>query len=56
MKSRLIVNPVSGTDSGPDYLQTINERLRAGVGEMDIVMTTGPCDAANAAESAARDG
>jgi diacylglycerol kinase (ATP) len=56
MKSRLIVNPVSGTDSGPDYLQEINERLRAGVGEMDIVMTTGPCDAADAAESAARDG
>jgi len=56
MKSRLIVNPVSGTDSGPDYLQTINERLRAAVGEMDIVMTTGPCDAADAAESAARDG
>lgn len=56
MKSRLIVNPVSGTDSGPDYLQSINERLRAAVGEMDIVMTTGPCDAADAAESAARDG
>jgi diacylglycerol kinase (ATP) len=56
MKSRLIVNPVSGTDSGPDYLQAINERLRAAVGEMDIVMTTGPCDAADAAESAARDG
>ena len=56
MKSRLIVNPVSGTDSGPDYLQTINERLRAAVGEMDIVMTTGPCDAADAAESASRDG
>ncbi|HEY9284051.1 MAG TPA: diacylglycerol kinase family protein [Pyrinomonadaceae bacterium] len=56
MKSRLIVNPVSGTDSGPDYLQTINERLRASLGEMDIVMTTGPCDAADAAESAARDG
>jgi diacylglycerol kinase (ATP) len=55
MKSRLIVNPVSGTDSGPDYLQTINERLRASVGEMDIVMTTGPRDAADAAESAARD-
>jgi diacylglycerol kinase (ATP) len=56
MKSRLIVNPVSGTDSGPDYLREINERLRASLGEMDIVMTTGPCDAADAAESAARDG
>ena len=56
MKSRLIVNPVSGADSGPDYLQAINERLRAAVGEMDIVMTTGPCDAADAAESAALGG
>ena len=54
MKSRLIVNPVSGTDAAPDYLQTINERLRAGVGEMDIVMTTGQGDAARAAEDAAR--
>src|SRR5919107_1459183 len=56
MKSRLIVNPVSGTDSGPDYLQTINERLRARVGELDIVMTVGECDAADAAEAAAREG
>jgi len=56
MKSRLIVNPVSGTDSAPDYLQTINERLRASVGEMDIVMTVGPSDAGEAAEEAARDG
>ena len=56
MKSRLIVNPVSGTDSGPDYLQTINERLRERVGELDIVMTVGECDAADAAEAAAREG
>ena len=55
MKSRLIVNPVSGTDSGPDYLQTINERLRAALGELDIVMTVGEGDAAEAAESAARE-
>lgn len=56
MKSRLIVNPVSGTDSGPDYLQAINERLRADVGDLDIVMTVGGGDAADAAEGAARDG
>ncbi|HEV2800879.1 MAG TPA: diacylglycerol kinase family protein [Pyrinomonadaceae bacterium] len=56
MKSRLIINPVSGTDSAPDYLQTINARLRAGFGEMDIVMTVGAGDAADAAESAARAG
>ncbi len=56
MKSRLIVNPVSGTDSGPDYLQTINERLRESVGDLDIVMTVAGGDAADAAASAARDG
>jgi diacylglycerol kinase (ATP) len=55
MKSRLIINPVSGTDSAPDYLQAINERLRAAFGEMDIVMTVGAGDASTAAEAAARD-
>ncbi|HEX8459140.1 MAG TPA: diacylglycerol kinase family protein [Pyrinomonadaceae bacterium] len=56
MPSRLIINPVSGTDSAPDYLQTINARLRAAFGEMDIVMTVGAGDAADAAERAARAG
>lgn len=36
MKSRLIVNPVSGSDAAPDYLQTINERLRDALGEMSM--------------------
>ncbi|HZH29406.1 MAG TPA: diacylglycerol kinase family protein [Pyrinomonadaceae bacterium] len=56
MKSRLIINPVSGTDSAPDHLQTINAALRAAFGEMDIVMTVGANDAAEAAEAAAREG
>ena len=56
MKSRLIINPVSGTDSAPDLLQLINERLRAAFGELDIVMTIGAGDATAAAESAARSG
>jgi diacylglycerol kinase (ATP) len=56
MKSRLIINPVSGTDSAPDHLQTINAALRAAFGEMDIVMTVGANDAAGAAEAAAREG
>jgi diacylglycerol kinase (ATP) len=56
MKSRLIVNPVSGTDAAPDYLQIINERLRERVGEMDIVMTVAEGDAAKAGEQAAREG
>jgi diacylglycerol kinase (ATP) len=56
MKSRLIVNPVSGTDSAPDYLQTINERLRAGAGDLDIVMTVAPGDAHDAARRSALEG
>ena len=56
MKSRLIINPVSGTDSAPDHLQTINTRLREAFGEMDIVMTVGAGDAAEAAEAAASAG
>jgi len=55
MKSRLIVNPVSGTDAAPDFLQTINERLRAAIGEMDIVMTTAAGDARVAGERAAQE-
>ncbi|HLM58550.1 MAG TPA: diacylglycerol kinase family protein [Pyrinomonadaceae bacterium] len=55
MKSRLIVNPVSGTDSGPDHLQLINERLRE-AGDLDIVMTVAPGDALDAARRSAREG
>src|SRR3712207_2420921 len=55
MKSRLIVNPVSGTDSGPGYLQIINERLRE-AGDLDIVMTVAPGDALEAARRSAREG
>ncbi len=56
MKSKLIVNPVSGVDAAPGYLQTINERLREAVGDMDIVMTVAAGDALHAAEQAAREG
>ncbi len=56
MKSRLIVNPVSGTDAAPDYLQTINERLRDRVGDLDIAMTVAAGDALRLAESSVRDG
>ncbi|MEJ7709370.1 MAG: acylglycerol kinase family protein [Pyrinomonadaceae bacterium] len=56
MKSRLIVNPVSGSDAAPDFLQVINERLRERVGEMDIVMTVAAGDAVRAAQQAAEAG
>lgn len=56
MRSRLIVNPVSGANTGPDHLPELNQLLRQAFGELDIVMTVGRGDAAAAAESAARDG
>jgi diacylglycerol kinase (ATP) len=56
VKSRLIVNPVSGTDAAPDYLPLINERLRDRLGALDIVMTTSEGDATEAAAQAVRDG
>lgn len=56
MLSKLIINPVSGTDAAPDYLRTINERLRERVGDMDILMTVAAGDAIRAGEQAAREG
>jgi diacylglycerol kinase (ATP) len=56
MKSRLILNPTSGSDTGTNHLSTLNERLRERVGALDIVLTTGPDDAARAAADAAQAG
>lgn len=56
MKAKLIVNPVSGTDSAPDFLAAINRQLRERIGRLDIVITTAEGDATQAAEEAVRDG
>ena len=56
MKAKLIVNPVSGTDSAPDFLTAINRQLRERIGSLDIVITTAEGDATQAAEEAVRDG
>lgn len=56
MPSRLIVNPAAGSNTAPDQLPDLNQRLRAAFGDLDIVLTVGPGDAASAAESAAREG
>ena len=56
MKSRLILNPTSGSDTGTNHLPTLNERLRERVGALDIVLTTGPDDTARAAADAAQAG
>jgi len=54
VQARLIVNPVSGRDAGPNYIELLNTRLRARFGDMDIVLTVGPGDAAAAAAEAAQ--
>lgn len=56
MKTRLIVNPVSGTDSAPTFLPEMNERLRDAFGELDIVMTVASGDALDLARRAAAEG
>ena len=55
-RARLIVNPSSGKDRGPDYLPEINAALRERFGMMEIVMTTGARDGEEAAAQAVRDG
>jgi diacylglycerol kinase (ATP) len=55
-RSRLILNPSSGTDKAPGFLPAINQSLRERFGVMEIVMTTGPRDGEAAAAQAARDG
>jgi diacylglycerol kinase (ATP) len=54
--ARLILNPVAGADEGLDVIASINARLRAGCGDLDIVITTGPGDAEASAARAAREG
>jgi diacylglycerol kinase (ATP) len=54
--SRLIMNPVAGTDEGASLVARINERLREQVGDLDITITTGPGDAERAGFRAASDG
>jgi diacylglycerol kinase (ATP) len=56
MKCRLIVNPVSGADEGSEMVLTLNDRLRARFGDMDIVITVAAGDARRAARACAEDG
>jgi diacylglycerol kinase (ATP) len=53
MKTKLIVNPVSGVDAAPDYLPRINELLREAFGDLDISMTVATGDALRLAQRAA---
>jgi diacylglycerol kinase (ATP) len=55
LRTKLIVNPVSGTDEGLKLLPAINARLRE-AGPVDVVLTIGPGDATEAARRAVEEG
>jgi diacylglycerol kinase (ATP) len=52
VRARLIVNPRSGTDRAPALLPLITERLRTLVSDVEITLTTGEADIADAAARA----
>lgn len=56
MKTRLIVNPVSGRDQAPDHLPFLNERLREAFGHIEIAMTIGEGDGEEVARRAVAEG
>src|SRR5688572_7900092 len=56
MKSKLILNPLAGTDAAPDHLARMNERLRRRIGTLDIVITVAEGDAGETARQAVQDG
>lgn len=55
MRARLIVNPKSGADRGPQLLPLLAERLRTLVLDLDVTVTTGEQDIARAATRAMED-
>lgn len=56
MKSRLIINPVAGTDAAPTFLPLINESLREHFGDLDVSLTIAGGDALEIAAKSVADG
>lgn len=54
-RARLILNPVSGTDTAPDHAETLSRRLRERYGAVEIALTAARGDAAAAAARAVED-
>jgi diacylglycerol kinase (ATP) len=55
-RARVVLNPSSGRERGPEHLELLNTRLKERFDEVTIVMTTGDGDAERAAKMAAADG
>jgi diacylglycerol kinase (ATP) len=55
-RARVILNPSSGRERGPDHVELLNARLKDRFDEVTIVMTAGDGDAERAAGMASADG
>lgn len=55
-RARVILNPSSGRERGPDHVELLNARLKERFEEVTIVMTAGDGDAERAARMASADG
>ena len=55
-RARLILNPSSGKERGPEYIEVLTSRLREKYDEVDMSVTTGDGDAERASPLAVADG
>jgi diacylglycerol kinase (ATP) len=55
-RARVIVNPSSGRERGPEYIEELSKRLHSKYADVAIVITSGDGDAERAAMTAANDG
>jgi diacylglycerol kinase (ATP) len=55
-RARVIINPSSGRERGPDHVRLLDTRLKERFDDVTIVMTAGDGDAERAAKMAAADG
>lgn len=55
-RARVILNPSSGRERGPEYLELLNTRLRAKYRDVEMSVTAGDGDAERAAVVAVEDG
>ena len=55
-RARVILNPTSGRERGPEHIEMLTSRLRQKYDEVDIAVTTGDGDAERSAAVAVQDG
>jgi diacylglycerol kinase (ATP) len=55
-RARVILNPASGRERGPEYVALLSERIAARYGQVEMAVTTGDGDAERSAVAAVADG